>query len=120
MSNKRTITNREHTFELVDFVPLGYEIWNIGRNMAPGYLPLCRISARQPFQGGRNIEVDTLKAIQIDEAQVILDAVGYGPATLKTMERYVERHGDAKPGSRYYTAVQRMKKALPFMRQIWK
>ena len=52
MSNKRTITNREYTFELVDFVPLGYEIWNIGRNMAPGYLPLCRISARQPFQGG--------------------------------------------------------------------
>lgn len=38
-----------HTFELVDHVPLGYSIWNIGKNMADGYLPLCRLAAVQPY-----------------------------------------------------------------------
>ena len=31
-------------FEVVDFVPAGYEIWNIGHNMIDGYLPLCRMA----------------------------------------------------------------------------
>ena len=26
-------------FEIVDTVPLGYSIWNIGHNMPDGYLP---------------------------------------------------------------------------------
>ena len=68
----------DHTFQVVDFVPFGYEIWNIGKNMPKDYLPLCRLSAYQPFPGGRNIEVDTLKAIKIKGAQLILDAIGYG------------------------------------------
>lgn len=32
-------------FEIVDTVPLGYSIWNIGHNMPDGYLPFCRLSA---------------------------------------------------------------------------
>ena len=76
-----------HTFELVDRVPLGYSIWNIGENMADGYLPLCRLAAVQPFPGGRSIEVDTLKAIKCEGAQEILAAAGWGPETLDEMER---------------------------------
>ena len=118
MNNRQIITSGDTTFDLVDFVPLGYEIWNIGRNMIDGYLPLCRLSAHQPFPGGRNIEVDTLKAIKIDEAQVILDAVGYGPATLKKMDRYVERYSKAEPGTSKYREIEKMKKAIPFMRKL--
>lgn len=39
---KQTITNNGDTFELVDRVPRGYLIWNIGKNMVDGYLPLSQ------------------------------------------------------------------------------
>ena len=41
---KKTITHRGHTFEQVDHIPQGYTIWNIGKNMIGGYLPLCRLA----------------------------------------------------------------------------
>lgn len=30
---RQTISNNRHTFEIVDSVPPGYQIWNIGKNM---------------------------------------------------------------------------------------
>lgn len=113
---KQTITNNGRTFELVDSVPHGYLIWNIGENMVDGYLPLCRLSANQPFPGGRSIEVETPKAIKYAGAQTILAAVGYGPETPEEMERYIEKH--ERKGT-HIMEVESMKKALPLMRQIW-
>lgn len=114
-----TITHNGHTFQLIDYVPVGYEIWNIGKNMVDGYLPLCRMSAvRQPFPGCREIETDTLKAIPCEGAQVILSAVGCGHDTPKKMEAYIQKHNHEKPGTRAYEEVQKCKAALPFMRQI--
>lgn len=104
-----------HTFELVDRVPFGYSIWNIGKNMADGYLPLCRLAAVQPFPGGRDIEVDTLKAIKCEGAQVILEAAGWGPETPEQMERYIKKNGE---NPRKQFEVKRMKKALPFMQKL--
>ena len=66
----------EYTYEIVNAVPLGYTVWNIGHPVAGEYLPLCRMSKYQPFPGGRSIDVDSLKAIRCDGAQTILDAVG--------------------------------------------
>lgn len=117
MEEKKTITSGKHTFELVDHIPFGYLIWNIGKNMIDGYLPLCRLSARQPFPGGRAIEVDTLKAIQLEGAQIILAAVGYGPETPKEMEKYIIKYENQSRGYRA-SAAERMKKALPLMRQF--
>lgn len=116
---KQTITHHGNTFELVDRVPRGYLIWNIGKNMIDGYLPLCRLAYFQPFPGGRNIEVETLKAIKCEGAQTILEAIGYGPETPDQMERYIEKHSGESSCGRHATAVKRMKKALPLMRQIW-
>ena len=70
------------------------------------------------FPGGRNIEVDTLKAIKIKGAQLILDAIGYGAKTIEDMERYIASHRNMKPGTCAYMEVQLYKKALPVMRQI--
>ena len=84
----------KHTFEIIDSVPPGYEIWNIGKNMIDGYLPLCRLALKQRFPGGRAIDVDSLKAIKTDGAQIILAAVGYGPKTPETMERYIRKHNN--------------------------
>lgn len=112
-----TITVGDDTFEVVETFPIGYEIWNIGTNMVDGYLPLCRLSQHQPFSGGRNIETDTLKAIKNEGAQLIL-AVGGSINTVEKMESYIKRYRNAKPGTWAHLQVQRIKKALPYMKQI--
>ena len=106
----------EYTYEIVNAVPLGYTVWNVGHPVAGEYLPLCRMSKYQPFPGGRSIDVDSLKAIRCDGAQTILDAVGYGPGTLDEMECFIEKHKMARPGTLRHREVERMKAALPFMR----
>lgn len=109
------IVSGSHEFELVDYVPYGYIIWNIGKNMIDGYLPLCRLSSRQPFPGGRSIEPDTLKAIKIDGAQTILAAIGFGPDTVKEMEAYMKKISGEKERA---WIIERMHAALPIMKQI--
>lgn len=101
-----------------DAVGAEYTVWNIGHPVAGEYLPLCRLSQHQPFPGGQSIDVDLLKAIRCDGAQTILDAVGYGPGTLEEMERFVEKHKMARPGTSRYREVERMEAALPFMRSL--
>ena len=105
------ITSGDLEFEIVDHVPPGYIVWNIGKNMIDGYLPLCRLAAVQPFPGGRSIETHTLKAIKTEHAQTILAAMSIGPGTVKEMETYITKHPDK-------WGVDRMKTALPYMRQI--
>lgn len=113
MNKPETITSKHNTFEIVNHVPLGYQIWNIGKNMPDGYLPLCRV-----IPSMYRVEADTLKAIKIDGAQKILAAVGGGENTIEKMERYIQKHQDAKSDTWEYLQVQRMKEALPVMRQI--
>lgn len=112
---KQTIPHHGYTFELVDRVPRGYFVWNIGKNMIDGYLPLCRLAYIQPFPGGRNIEIETLKAIKCEGAQTILAAIGWGPETPEEIEQYIERY--ERKGT-YAMEIKLMKKALPLMRQI--
>lgn len=113
------ITDGRHTFEIVDSVPAGYEIWGIGKNMIDGYLPLCRLKrpSEQPFEGGRSIELDTLKAIKVEGAQTILAAIGVGPNDIPSMEKYVKRYSSSKTPY-VMRRVERMKAALKIMRTI--
>lgn len=115
----QTITNGRHTFEIVDRVPNGYMVWNIGKNMIDGYLPLCRLkrASEQPFEGGCAIETDTLKAIKLDGAQIVLAAFGFGPYDIPSMEKYVKRYSNSK--TLYVKRrVERMKAALEIMYTI--
>lgn len=114
----KTITHNGDTFELVDSVPRGYLIWNIGKNMIDGYLPLCILASDQPFPGGRTINADALKAIKCEGAQTILAAIGYGPETPDQMERYIKKYSSEGPDGLHAVSVERMKKALPLMREI--
>ena len=109
----------EDIFEVLDIVPLGYKIWNIGRNMPDGYLPFCRLKAVQPFEGAQCVETDTLKAVRTEGAQVILAAVGRGAGDdLKSMESYLQKHPHPAPGSRAEANVERIKKAIPYLRAL--
>lgn len=74
------------TYEVVTEPPLGYIIWNIGDNAPEGYLPFCRLKFMQPFEGGREIESDTLKAMKCDGAREILAAIGLGARNLRRDE----------------------------------
>lgn len=114
----KTITSGEDTFEIVESIPRNYFIWNIGKNMIDGYLPLCSLAGKQPFKGSQCIDVESLKAIKIDGAQIILAAIGGGQCTIESMEKYIKRYKKAKYGTYEYVQVQRMKKALPIMKKI--
>lgn len=107
------ITSRKNIFELVDSVPLGYQIWNIGKNMIEGYLPLVRVGGYDGCQ-----VIGTMKAIKLEGSQIILEAIGGGQNTIEAMERYIKRYKNAKPNTWSYRQVERMKKALPFMYSI--
>ena len=112
------ITDGRHRFEVVDCIPKGYEIWNIGEHMIPGYLPFCRLAAVQPFPGGRNIEVETLKAMRTDGYLEIMAAAMSGFETLASMARYLDKPPNPKKNTRPYFKVQRIKAALPWMKEL--
>ena len=112
-----TITNGRHTFEIVEEVPDNFYIWNIGKNMVEGYLPLCELRKEQELEGGMEIKTSTLKAIKIKDAQVILAAMGYGPKNIEEMEQFIEDYKNNKD-SWQYQVIDNMKKALPIMKTI--
>ena len=114
-------------FEIVDTFPMGYQIWLIGNNMSKGYLPLCRMSSIQEFEGGRNIEIDTLKAIKVEGADKIMNASHiidyvtksiYNKSMIFKIEKYIEKNKNAKKGTVAYYDVQRLIAALPYLKQI--
>ena len=117
----KTLTIRdlygEDVFEIVDEVPIGYRIWNIGDNMAPGYVPFCRLKRIQPFEGGRDIETETMKAIKCEGAKEIMSAASLGFCTLDSMEAFVKRYRNSK-SKVLQNQISRCNKALPFMRKL--
>ena len=108
------ITNGRHEFEVIDYVPPGYVIWNIGKNMIDGYLPIVQVGG----YNGCQVNTNTMKAIKVDGAQTILASVVGGQDTVASMEQYIKRYKNAKPGTWSHSQVLRMKKALPIMKQI--
>lgn len=111
------ITSGKHIFEIVKSVPAGYEIWGIGKNMVDGYLPLCKLKEEQPYEGGRLVDPDTLKAIKLEGAQTVLAAIYFGPHTVKGFERYIKRYNGSK-SAYVQRRVARAKAALEIMRTI--
>lgn len=112
-TQKTTITTDNCTFELVDSVPLGYVMWNIGKNAPKGCIPFCRI-----IPGTNNVETDTLKAIRIDGAEKVMQALGNGCNTLPKMEQFMKRHQNAPEGTWEYRKIQRIKEAIPVLKTL--
>ena len=59
-------------FEIVNSIPKNYVVWNIGKNMIEGYLPLCEL-----YKGTYKVNPNTLKAIKIENAQEILKIASF-------------------------------------------
>lgn len=115
---EHTVFGKTDVYEVVDEVPLGYVIWNIGPNNAPqGYIPFCRPAHRQRFEGGREIDPDTLKAVKADGAADIMLSVGHGQDTPRKMEQYIKRYSCSK--TEYVRRrVEDNKKALDALRKV--
>jgi len=114
----KSIVCGEHTFEVIDYIPRGYEFWNIGKNMTEGYLPLCRLSADQPFSGGRRVDVDSLKAIKLEGAQTVLAASIHGQTTVEAMEKYLKRYQGKKVGEAVCRQIKRIEAALEVLKDV--
>ena len=105
--------NNEYT--IVTEPPLGYEIWNI-KDAPNGCLPFCRLKMMQPFGGARKIEPDTLKAMKCDGAQVILDAIGFGPQTSDAMQKYIAKKREERKRK---VDLRTYEKSYPFYEENW-
>lgn len=83
----RTLTNTScnatHTFEIVEKIPTGFFVWNIGENMTDGYIPICEILE------GYSINTETLKAIALEEneIEIVRESARYGVNDLKSARR---------------------------------
>jgi hypothetical protein len=96
----------------VDFIPYGYKIWNIGKNMIGGYLPLVQTGG---YDGCQVIGVK--KAIKIEGAQTILEAIGNGQNTIQEMEDYIKTYKNSKEEIKI-NQIKRFERALPIMHKI--
>lgn len=110
---------RTDHYEIVDAVPAGFFVWNIGEHAPAGYVPLCESMPDDEW----SVNLDTLKAIKHDHAREILRAASYGGYTLKKC-REIAAMGYAGTLDEYYSfnideyAMKRCAKALPYMEQM--
>ena len=107
-----TITHDDLTYEIVDSIPAGYDVWFIGDYAPKGYIPLC-----EPITPGSfKINPNTLKAIKTEHAKEIMEASAY--IGISDMEWYVKHNANARPGTEAHRAVQKIKRALPYIKQL--
>lgn len=92
----RTITTgsmKKHTFEIVDKIPTGFFVWNIGDNMKMDeYIPLCEKLCPND-KDSYDINPATLKAIKLDPetVKILREAAHYGVTSKKAAEKTLKR-----------------------------
>lgn len=104
------LSNGRHEFEIVEEIPSGYSIWNIGSNMVKDYLPLCQ-------SDNLNINPETLKAIKVENAQIVMSVIGIGPKNPKEMETYTRKYANSKNGYVIHR-ITGMKKAIEILKTV--
>lgn len=76
-------------FEIVDKIPTGFFVWNIGDNMCHDeYIPVCQ-DLRPGDKDCFEINTRSLKAIKLspEEVQLLRKAAGYGVNSKETAEK---------------------------------
>ena len=106
--------HNEHRFtiwENLHDVPVAWFVWNIGKNMPDGWLPLARCidSHNRPY----DIDPDSLIAVPIKEAQTILDGIGLCGGSLEKMEKAINRNKEKG----YKHNAERLEKAWQLLKQ---
>lgn len=81
--------NNIHVFEIVEKIPAGFFIWNIGENMGTHeYIPLCE-DLYPENKDDYSINPETLKAVKVspDEWEKLNKAASVGVGNLKAAEK---------------------------------
>ena len=84
--------HRFKIWEKLSDVPATWFVWNIGKNMPDGWLPLARCI--DPHNRPYDIDPDSLIAVPIKEAQTILDGIGLCGGSLEKMEKTINKYKD--------------------------
>jgi hypothetical protein len=108
---------KEKTYEVVDKIPAGFFVWNIGENMGTDeYIPLAEWM-EPSNKSSYDINPETLKAIKLEkhDVEILREAAGYGVASKKDAERAVRRNAKS------YMAIRKKmlaEMALPIFENI--
>ena len=81
--------NNIHVFEIVEKIPAGFFIWNIGENMGTHeYIPLCE-DLHPENKDDYSINPETLKAVKVssDEWEKLNKAASVGVGNLKAADK---------------------------------
>ena len=76
-------------FEIVEKIPVGFFVWNIGENMGTHeYIPVCE-NLHQENKNDYSINPATLKAVKVapDECEKLDRAASWGVGNLKQAEK---------------------------------
>lgn len=109
---------KENQLKIAHAIPSGYTIWNIGTNMPSGFLPICKLKQQQPFDGAREIIEESLIAVPLPEAQLILSLVSQGINTIGKMQSYVKRFEKRAKSEAVKTRIAQCKTAIELLMKI--
>ena len=92
-----TLCEKTDIFEIVEKIPVGFFIWNIGENMGTHeYIPVCE-DLHPEDKDNYEINTATLKAVKVapDEWEKLNKAASWGVGNLKQAEKAIKskRHG---------------------------
>lgn len=86
---KSDLNERNDIFEVVDKIPSGFFVWNIGENMGTDeYIPICE-DLHPEDKDNYEINTSTLKAIKLshEEVEILREAAHVGINSKKTAEK---------------------------------
>ena len=112
--NKINSNDNRYSFEVVEKIPYNYHIWNVNKNLIEGYIPLIKLSSIQGFEGGRSIDVETMKAIKCEDYAEIMDNL-YITKNVKNTEKWLEKN-EGNPKKKW--EINRVKKSLPLIKKL--
>ena len=87
--SKSDLCERKDVFEIVEKIPAGFFVWNIGDNMGlDEYIPICE-DLHPDDKDNYEINVSTLKAIRLrrEDVEALRKAAHVGINSKKTAER---------------------------------
>ena len=87
--SKSDLCERKDVFEIVEKIPDGFFVWNIGDNMGlDEYIPICE-DLHPEDKDNYEIKTSTLKAIRLsrEEVETLREAAHVGIVSKKTAEK---------------------------------
>ena len=86
---KSDLNDRNDIFEIVEKIPSGFFVWNIGENMGTDeYIPICE-DLHPEDKDNYEINTGTLKAIRLslEDVEALREAARVGIVSKKTAEK---------------------------------